>query len=188
MTNPVFERRVPGVGGFAQIRRDARVSVPVGVVGRDEERGDLGGERERRIARVFFPAILRADGTMAHKAGGAPNRSASIVALTRLQRATARRQVDEQHGQCDFVHLNTGPVGRAVQPHVLGPVAIGLLRDLQEAQDPPGVVVGAGRQETAGGLCEIARPDEVITAQVVVALGETPWDREAGNHAAAEVL
>ena len=104
------------------------------------------------------------------------------------QRAAAHRKVEEQHRQRDFVHLDAGPVGRPVQPHVLGPVAIGVLRDLQEAQDAPRVVLGAGRQETAGGLDEVAGPDEVIAAQVVIALVEAPGDREAGDYAAAKVL
>ena len=80
------------------------------------------------------------------------------------------------------------PVRRAVEPHVLAPVAVRVLRHLQEMKHAPGVVKRAGRNEAAGRLDEVARPHEVIAAEVVVALLESPRDREAGDQAAAEVF
>ena len=64
----------------------------------------------------------------------------------------AHGQIDQQDGQRRFVHLDAVPVGRAVQPHVLGPVAVGFLGHLQIAEDAPGIVERAGGEEAAGRL------------------------------------
>ena len=64
----------------------------------------------------------------------------------------------------------------------------GFLRDLQVPQHASDVLVRADGDEAAGGLDEIARPHQVIAAQVVVALGEAPRDRQAGDDAAFHAL
>src|SRR5947208_6114500 len=42
----------------------------------------------------------------------------------------------------------------------------------------------SGVDEPSGCLRQVPRPDQVVSAQVVVALGETPWNRETGDHRA----
>src|SRR5207253_7432685 len=42
----------------------------------------------------------------------------------------------------------------------------------------------SGGDEPSGCLRQVPRPDQVVSAQVVVALGETPWNRETGDHCA----
>ena len=41
---------------------------------------------------------------------------------------------------------------------------------------------GAGGQQTAGGFNEIARPDQMIAAEIVIALGEAPGNRKTGDN------
>src|SRR6202051_1832246 len=55
-------------------------------------------------------------------------------------------------------------------------------------QHAESVVVGARCQQSAGTLDQIARPDKVITAEILVALVEAPGNGEAGDDSAEEVL
>ena len=67
-------------------------------------------------------------------------------------------------------------------------MSVGLLRRLEPAQDAARIVERAGRHQRARGLDQIARPDEVIAAEILVAARETPRDRQAGDDAARERL
>ena len=102
--------------------------------------------------------------------------------------ALTRGEIDQQNGQGRFVHLNAVPVRRAVEPHVLRPMAVGFLGHLQVSQHAPDLLVRAHRDEAAGGLDEVAGPHQVIAAQVVVGLGEAPRDRQAGDDPAFDAL
>src|SRR2546427_4093823 len=42
----------------------------------------------------------------------------------------------------------------------------------------------SGGDEPSCCLRQVPRPDQVVSAQVVIALGETPWNRETGDHRA----
>jgi hypothetical protein len=75
-----------------------------------------------------------------------------------------------------------------VQPHVLRPVSIGFLGGLEIMQHAEGVVFSARRQQSAGTLDQIARPDQVVTAEIFVALVEAPGNGKAGDDSAEEVL
>src|ERR1019366_7042624 len=55
-------------------------------------------------------------------------------------------------------------------------------------QHAESVVVSAGCQQSASILDQIARPDEMVPAQILVALVEAPGNGEAGDDAAEEVL
>ena len=100
----------------------------------------------------------------------------------------AIREIDEQDGERRLVHLNAVPVRRAVEPHVLRPVPVGLLSHLEIAQDAPDVFVRANRDEAPGRFHEVSWPHEVITAQIVVGFGEPPGDREARDDPAFDTL
>src|SRR4029078_9098955 len=89
---------------------------------------------------------------------------------------------------------------RAVEPHVLRPMAVRFLRHLQISQHAPDVPVRTHRDESTSGLHKVTWshegahpasalttctwPQEVIAPKVVVRLGEAPRDRQAGNDAA----
>src|SRR6266705_3139149 len=42
----------------------------------------------------------------------------------------------------------------------------------------------SGGDEPSGCLRQVPRPDQMVSTQVVVALGETPWNRETSDHCA----
>ena len=98
--------------------------------------------------------------------------------------ALASGEIHQENGESRFVHLNAVPVRRAVEPHVLRPMAVRFLRHLQVSQHAPDLLVRTHRDEATGGLDEVARPHQVVAAQVVVGLGEAPRDRQAGDDAA----
>src|ERR1039458_5793044 len=79
---------------------------------------------------------------------------------------------------------NTTPI----QPHVLRPVSIGFLGGFEVMQHTQRIVVSARRQQSAGTLDQVARPDKVVTTEVFVALVEAPRNREAGDDASQEVF
>ena len=69
--DPAFDIVVPGIGGVAHCLRLFAVPGQVGDVSPGQQRGDFGGQSERRVARIFFPAILLGDRTIAkNKARG----------------------------------------------------------------------------------------------------------------------
>ena len=84
-------------------------------------------------------------------------------------------------GESDLVELNTGPVGRSVDPKVLGESAIRTLGTGQVDQCAAGGVRASAGEQRGGGLHHVARPDQVITAEVVVALGRSPGNRSGGD-------
>ena len=186
---PTLDAGVPRVGGLPQVLGRDRVRRRVGQIGGDEERRDLGGNGERRVSRLFFPSILRTDGAVAREKDGRPaHHRPQRIPSGRVDHALARRKIDEENRECGFVHLHAVPVGPAVEPHVLRPVAIRLLRHLQVAQHAPDVLVRADGDEAARDLDEVPRPHQVIAAEIVVRLRESPRNREAGDDPAFHTL
>ena len=108
--------------------------------------------------------------------------------LARPERAASIREIHQQNRQRRLVHLDAVPIRRAVEPHVLAPVAVGLLSHHQVAPHPPGVAVRADCEESARGFHEVARPHHVIAAEIVVSLVEPPRNRQAGDDPAAKRL
>jgi hypothetical protein len=66
-------------------------------------------------------------------------------------------------------------------------MAVGLLDRPEIGEDPQRILAGTGGKEAAGGLDEVARPDQVIAAEVLVALAEAPRDRQAGDRRPREI-
>ncbi len=154
-----------------------------------EQRGDLDGQRERRVARLLLPAILLRDRPVAREESRrAAHHRPEERELGRVERTLSVREVHQQDREPGFVHLDAVPVRRAIEPHVLRPVPVGFLRDREVAKHPLDVVARTGGEQAARALDEITRPHEVIAAEVAVALGEAPRDREAGDDAAGESL
>ena len=67
-------------------------------------------------------------------------------------------------------------------------MSVGFLGGFEVMQDAQRVVVCAGGEQAAGVFDQIARPDEVVATQVLVALVESPGNGEAGDDAAEEIL
>ncbi len=65
-------------------------------------------------------------------------------------------------------------------------MAIRLLRGAQVIQHAHRFVERAGSEQAAGGFHEVARPYQVVAAEVVVPLAGAPRDGQAGDEAAGE--
>ena len=68
------------------------------------------------------------------------------------------------------------------------PVAIGFLRGLEVVEDAEGIVVRAGSEQSTGVFDQIARPDEMVAAEIFIAFVESPGHGEAGDDAAEKIL
>ena len=116
--------------------------------------------------------------TIGHQRSSLPNSFGSFAA----------QQIEQKDGEGGFIHLDAAPVGTAVEPEILRPVAGGFLSGFEIAENSYGVSDGAGGEQCAGSFDEIAGPDEVIAAEVFVAFVEAPGDGEAGDDAAEKIL
>ncbi len=156
---------------------------------RGQQRRNFGGQRERRIARVFFPAILLGDRTVAqNKADGVAHHRPPALELAQSFGRFAAQQIEQQDGERGFVHLDAAPVGTSVEPEILRPVAGGFLRGFEVAQHADRIGHRSGGQQSAGGFDQVARPDQVVAAEIFVALVESPRNREAGDDAAEKIF
>jgi hypothetical protein len=98
-----------------------------------------------------------------------------------IDRAGAQQHVVEDDRKAGLVHLHTLPIGPAVEPGVLQPMPVGLLHGDQIIQDRLGMGAASRGEEPAGDLHEVARPHQMIAAQIVVALRRTPGDGKASD-------
>src|SRR5580693_5053061 len=112
----------------------------------------------------------------------------AALQLAQILRGLAAQQIEQQNGERGLVHLDATPVRTPIEPQVLRPVARRLLCDLEIAKHSDGVCHRASSQQSASGLYQVARPDQVITAQILVAFVESPGDGEAGDDAAEKIL
>ena len=151
-------------------------------VGGADERGDDDGERGGRVAGVFFPALLLRDGSVAdEEAGGAGDERDNVKAAEGVDLPETPRKDD---GERDLIELNAGPVGRAVDPEVLREAAVWVLRAGQVDERAESRFRAAAGEQSGRGLDHVARPDEMIAAEVVVGLGGAPGDGCGGDEGA----
>ncbi len=80
------------------------------------------------------------------------------------------------------------PVRPAIEPHVLGPVALSFLRGFEIAEHLGRVDHCAGGQHRPSGLYQIARPDEMVSAQVFIAFIKPPGDGKTGDNATQKIF
>ena len=87
----------------ADTRAAIGVRRRVGQIGRDEERRDLGCHSEGRVSRLFFPSVLRTDGTVAREKDGRPaHHRPERIPSCRVDHAFARRKIDQQNRRVRF--------------------------------------------------------------------------------------
>src|ERR1039458_2275771 len=86
-----------------------------------------------------------------------------------------------------FVQLNTRPEGCPIDPEVLSETAVLALRCSQIDERSERCFHIAGRQQAAGALNEIARPNEMIAAfSLQVSFGLSPRNGQIGRDACKE--
>ena len=94
----------------------------------------------------------------------------------------------EDDGEGDLVELEAAPVGGAVDPEILGKAAVGLLRAGEIDEGAARGLTAAAGQQCGCGLHHVARPHQVIAAEIVVALGLAPGDGGRSDEGAGEGL
>src|SRR5690348_7712590 len=98
-----------------------------------------------------------------------------IAKITRLPQAPC-----EHDGKRNLVQLNAPPIGGSINPEVLREASIRLLRARQVHQCPACSSRGAACQQRGHTVNHVARPHQVIAAEVVVALGLSPRNTRRG--------
>jgi len=69
-----------------------------------------------------------------------------------------------------------------------GAVAIRQLRGLQIGEHAADILVRARRQQAAGRFHHVARPYQMVAAEVVIPFAKSPRNRKAGDEAARSQL
>ncbi len=157
-----------------KIRR-ARFAVLLGELGGTNQAGNHRGERRGGIARIFLPAFLGGHRSLPDEIPRGPgNHDARIESAQ--GNAFTMQPPRQQDGGRHFIELHTAPIGVPIDPAILWESAIRPLNGRQpdqSAQRSPGL---ARSQEGGRALRQVAGPDQVITAQIVVAPGLAPRD------------
>src|SRR6185437_4384472 len=84
-------------------------------------------------------------------------------------------------GKGDLIELDTRPVGGAVDPEVLGETAVGSLGAGEVDKSAKSSLCAVTCKQRRRGLNHVARPDEVITAEVGVSFGSPPGNGGRGD-------
>ena len=94
----------------------------------------------------------------------------------------------EQDRRSDFVELYAAPISAAIDPAILRKIAVGLLNACQPDQRAQRCGALSCREQRGGALHQVARPDQMIAADLVVALDLAPRDAQRGDYRALEKL
>src|SRR5262245_30532091 len=148
---------------------------------------DLDSKCEGRVAGILLPTVLAGDRTVADdKSRGAKHHRPEPRQLVITQSTLAPHQIDEQDGKGAFIHLHAGPIGGAIEPAILRPMAVRLLGSFEPKQHAPCILEVARRDERTRRLDKVARPDEVVATEILVAFVEAPRNRETCDDSARE--
>ncbi len=187
---PTFNASVPGVGRLSKMSRGHRRAAGLRQISGRQQGGDFRRERERGITAVFLPAVLRRGRAVLNEPGrrGAHRRPQSARVIVK-RFPFVPDQARQQDGQGDFIHLDPLPVEVAVDPHILRPTSVGLLRRLQVVEHAAHQLKSfPGGEQPPRGFHEVARPDQVVAADVVVSPIETPRNRQTGDDSSRKIL
>src|SRR6185312_8656247 len=108
------------------------------------------------------------------EARSAPYHRPEALQVIQARRAAPRDEIDEQNRQCRLVQLDSLPIGGAIEPRILRPMTVSVLAGLQIPEDAQRVVPRARGEESARRFDEVTWPDEMIPAEIGVALRRPP--------------
>ena len=124
-----------------------------------------------------LPTILAGDRTVADdKSRGAKHHGPEPLQLVITQSTLAPLR-STSRGKGAFIHLHAGPIGGAIEPAILRPMAVRLLRGFEPMQHAPCTLEVARCDECTRRLDKVARPDEVVATEILVAFVEAPRNR-----------
>src|ERR1700722_16004487 len=173
---PVFDVSLEEVGVLLEELRGGHVTAVAREAGCANQSGDIGGQRRGRVAGVLLPSLLRGGRAVVDQEVSRPqDHRIRIEILEPGALVQPPRQHDRKR---DFVELN------AVDPEILRKAAVRTLRacEINESAQRGGDVSRGG--QTAHAVDHVARPDEMIAAEVLVALGLAPRDAERSDERA----
>ena len=90
----------------------------------------------------------------------------------------------QQDREGDLIQLNALPVGPAIDPEILIEAAVLALRHRQIDERAQRRAHVADGQQGGGGLHHVARPHQVVAAELVVAFFIAPGNAEGSDHRA----
>ena len=133
-----------------------------------------------------LPTILAGDRTVADdKSRGAKHHGPEPLQLVITQSTLAPLR-STSRGKGAFIHLHAGPIGGAIEPAILRPMAVRLLRGFEPMQHAPCTLEVARCDECTRRLDKVARPDEVVATEILVAFVEAPRNRETRDDSTRE--
>ena len=176
---PFVEMGLDPVGVGLEEAGQLEACAAAGDVGGADEAGDDGSERGRGVAGDLLPALLLGYRGVADEEGcGALDEGEDVEVAEAVE---LPESPGEHDGEGYLVELDAGPVGGSVDPEVLGEAAVGPLGAGQVDEGAEGGLGAAAGEESGGGLDHVAGPDEVVAAEVGVALGGAPGDGGRGD-------
>ena len=113
----------------------------------------------------LFPAILVAGRTVQREERECP--ADHVLDRDAVERIGLGEVRGQQNRKRHLVELRAGPARPAAEPLVLRPASVRELRRHQVAQDVAGLVHRARRKERARALDKVARPNQMVAADVV---------------------
>ena len=179
---PGFDVRVQKIGVFFQECRSGFVAPFAEQAGSADQSSDVRGERGGRISTHFLPALLLSDRSMADKVSSRARNHRVRVKI--LESLLPIELPGEKNRKCDFVKLDSPPVGPAINPKVLRKAAIFLLRHCQINKCAERRNTITSSEHGGSAVDHVASPNQVIPALVRVTLCFSPRDREGGDKCA----
>src|SRR5206468_3420793 len=120
-------------------------------------------------AGVFLPPILRGNRPLQNQVcRGAHNHYPGIEQAERVPFVQTPRQ---KYRESNLVKLQPGPISGAVDPAILWKTAVRPLNGRQPDQRAQRSAYLTRREEGGCAVHEVAGPNEMITTEIVVALG-----------------
>ncbi len=120
------DRVKPRISGLAKKSGLGEVTGGLNEISGGQERRNFGGDGVDGIARGGFPApLLRDRPLLQQEASSTVDHGRRIVGVESILLAQLIRQQDRKG---HTIHLDSAPMHGAVQPHILAPAAVSLLR------------------------------------------------------------
>ena len=126
--------RVQKIGILFQECRSSLVAPLAEQTGSADQGSDVRGERGGRITTHFLPALLLGDRSMADQISSRVRNHRVRVKI--LESVLPLDLPGEKNWKCDFVELDSPPVGPPINPKVLGKAPVLQLRDCQVNERP----------------------------------------------------
>src|SRR5271156_6573205 len=179
---PVFDVSFEEVGVLLEELRGDQVAAVACEAGCANQSGDIGGQRRGRVTGVLLPSLLRRGRSLVDQEMSRPqDHRIRIEILEPRVFVQPPRQHDWERY---FVELNAVPIRLAVDPEILRKAAVRPLRACgidKRAQRRRNV---SRRGQADHAIDHVPGPDQMIPAQVFVALGLAPRDAERGDERA----